>query len=82
MFIDYDAMMIGENGGVAHQNVDDYHAYDDFYTDFLILVERMERGEVDGVAVDQFTFTYVVWWMVATDIDRLPVQEMWVQSLG
>ena len=59
-FREYEAIMIGKNGGKSifpHENLSDSHPYNQF----LQLVENLEKGSIDGFALDRFTLVYAYW---------------------
>ena len=60
LFREYDALMIAQNGGKAVRNADNM-SYSNTYMDFMNLVQKLEKREIDGIAVDQFTMMFYYW---------------------
>ena len=56
LFRDYDAQMVAANGGKFVQNTE--LKPKDFYTDVLSLIVKLQRGDIDGFVLDQYTFAY------------------------
>ena len=85
LFRDYDDAMVRICGGRSVRN-NDSHSSADQYMDYHHLLKKLEKKEIDGVAIDMFTMMYILWtsWHLQTqdvNLTRVNYNESFRKSL-
>ena len=56
LYRDYDAMIVGQNGGLVHPERTPSPEPFDFYEDALVMINNLRRKRTKGFVMDQFTY--------------------------